>query len=135
MKTPNLKHFCAGDLLFDPRSGRDYERDEDHLAQFMELLGRMPRRVGGFRTIFVTCICGGFYLTLDLMGAWAHRRVSLHGAEAGRMPRRAGGLYGLHKQKWAYIFSSGSGSAKHLSQTINRRKLLARQGRFRCMAA
>ena len=37
--------LVTGDLLFDPRSGEGYERDEDHLAQFIELLGRMPRKV------------------------------------------------------------------------------------------
>ena len=37
--------LATGDLLFDPRSGRDYDRDEDHLALVMELLGRLPKRV------------------------------------------------------------------------------------------
>eukprot|EP00898_Chlorokybus_atmophyticus_P009154 jgi/Chlat1/923/Chrsp108S01360 len=37
--------LCTGDLLFDPRSGDNYDRDEDHLALLMELLGRMPRRI------------------------------------------------------------------------------------------
>ena len=37
--------LATGDLLFDPRSGRDYDRDEDHLALIMELLGRPPKRV------------------------------------------------------------------------------------------
>ena len=37
--------LATGDLLFDPRSGRDYDRDEDHLALVMELLGRPPKRV------------------------------------------------------------------------------------------
>ena len=37
--------LATGDLLFDPRSGEGYERDEDHLALMIELLGRMPRRV------------------------------------------------------------------------------------------
>ncbi|KAL6748122.1 kinase-like domain-containing protein, partial [Haematococcus lacustris] len=40
-----LFELITGDLLFDPRSGDGWERDEDHLAQFMELLGRMPRKV------------------------------------------------------------------------------------------
>ncbi|CAM9243495.1 unnamed protein product, partial [Phaeothamnion confervicola] len=37
--------LLTGDLLFDPRSGEDYDRDEDHLAQCMELLGRFPPRL------------------------------------------------------------------------------------------
>ncbi|EFJ53238.1 hypothetical protein VOLCADRAFT_78921 [Volvox carteri f. nagariensis] len=37
--------LITGDLLFDPRSGDKWDRDEDHLALFIELLGRMPRKV------------------------------------------------------------------------------------------
>ncbi|KAG5179961.1 serine threonine protein kinase [Tribonema minus] len=37
--------LLTGDLLFDPRSGDDYDRDEDHLAQCIELLGRFPKRL------------------------------------------------------------------------------------------
>ncbi|CAM9521195.1 unnamed protein product [Choristocarpus tenellus] len=40
-----LFELLTGDLLFDPRSGDDYDRDEDHLAQCMELLGRFPKRL------------------------------------------------------------------------------------------
>ncbi|KAK9852127.1 hypothetical protein WJX84_008536 [Apatococcus fuscideae] len=39
--------LATGDLLFDPRSGRDYDRDEDHLALFIELLGKMPKKISG----------------------------------------------------------------------------------------
>merc|ERR1712087_852159 len=35
----------TGDLLFDPRAGEDYDRDEDHLAMFQELLGKMPKKL------------------------------------------------------------------------------------------
>lgn len=35
--------LLTGDLLFDPRAGEDYDRDEDHLAMFQELLGKMPK--------------------------------------------------------------------------------------------
>ena len=44
--------LATGDLLFDPRSGKEYDRDEDHLALMMELVGRMPRKVatGGKRS-------------------------------------------------------------------------------------
>lgn len=37
--------LITGDFLFDPRSGRDYSRDEDQLALFIELLGRPPKRI------------------------------------------------------------------------------------------
>jgi len=37
--------LATGDVLFDPRSGKDYDRDEDHLALMMELIGRMPKHL------------------------------------------------------------------------------------------
>lgn len=50
--------LVTGDLLFDPRSGDKWDRDEDHLALFMELMGRMPRRVGGWVGAWVCSTCG-----------------------------------------------------------------------------
>lgn len=35
--------MATGDFLFEPRKGKTYGKDDDHLAQMMELLGRMPR--------------------------------------------------------------------------------------------
>lgn len=35
----------TGDVLFDPHSGDNFDRDEDHLALMMELLGMMPRKI------------------------------------------------------------------------------------------
>lgn len=35
--------LLTGDYLFDPHSGVGYDRDEDHLALMIELLGPMPR--------------------------------------------------------------------------------------------
>eukprot|EP00127_Corallochytrium_limacisporum_P002790 Clim_evm3s141 gene=Clim_evmTU3s141 len=37
--------LVTGEFLFEPYSGRNYTRDEDHLAQIMELLGKMPRHL------------------------------------------------------------------------------------------
>ena len=34
--------LVTGDLLFEPRSGDDYTKDEDHLAQIIELIGVFP---------------------------------------------------------------------------------------------
>ena len=31
--------------MFEPRRGKNYGKDDDHLAQMMELLGRMPKNV------------------------------------------------------------------------------------------
>lgn len=35
--------LLTGDFLFDPHSGLEYDRDEDHLALMIELLGPMPK--------------------------------------------------------------------------------------------
>jgi serine/threonine protein kinase len=35
--------LLTGDYLFDPASGQEFNRDEDHLAHIMELLGPVPR--------------------------------------------------------------------------------------------
>ncbi|GMH40206.1 hypothetical protein BSKO_08110 [Bryopsis sp. KO-2023] len=37
--------LITGDFLFDPRSGNGYDRDEDHLALVIELLGKMPKKL------------------------------------------------------------------------------------------
>ncbi|KAL2328523.1 hypothetical protein Fmac_021950 [Flemingia macrophylla] len=37
--------LVTGDVLFDPHSGENYDRDEDHLALMMELLGVMPHKI------------------------------------------------------------------------------------------
>lgn len=38
-----LFELATGDFLFDPHSDKDYDRDEDHLALMMELLGPLPQ--------------------------------------------------------------------------------------------
>ncbi|XP_042392637.1 serine/threonine-protein kinase SRPK-like isoform X1 [Zingiber officinale] len=37
--------LATGDVLFDPHSGDNFDRDEDHLALMMELLGMIPRKI------------------------------------------------------------------------------------------
>ncbi|XP_069485225.1 SRSF protein kinase 2 isoform X3 [Ambystoma mexicanum] len=36
--------LATGDYLFEPHSGEDYSRDEDHIAHIIELLGNIPRQ-------------------------------------------------------------------------------------------
>ena len=36
---------AAGDYLFEPHSGEEYTRDEDHLAHIIELAGPIPRTI------------------------------------------------------------------------------------------
>lgn len=35
----------SGDYLFEPHSGEEYTRDEDHLAHIIELVGNIPRSI------------------------------------------------------------------------------------------
>lgn len=37
--------LVTGDFLFEPKSGKYFSRDDDHLAQMIELLGNIPRSV------------------------------------------------------------------------------------------
>lgn len=37
--------MATGDYLFEPHSGEDYTRDEDHLAHIIELLGSIPKHI------------------------------------------------------------------------------------------
>ncbi|KAK0090284.1 hypothetical protein PV325_001515 [Microctonus aethiopoides] len=37
--------LATGDYLFEPHSGADYSRDEDHLAHIIELLGEIPKYI------------------------------------------------------------------------------------------
>ncbi|KAL0270557.1 UNVERIFIED_CONTAM: hypothetical protein PYX00_007929 [Menopon gallinae] len=37
--------LATGDYLFEPHSGEEYSRDEDHLAHIIELLGEIPKRI------------------------------------------------------------------------------------------
>ena len=36
--------LATGDFLFEPRKGETYTKNDDHLAQFIELLGKMPKK-------------------------------------------------------------------------------------------
>jgi len=37
--------MATGDYLFEPHSGEDYSRDEDHLAHIIELIGFIPKHI------------------------------------------------------------------------------------------
>jgi len=68
--------LLTGDLLFDPHSGRDYCRDEDHLAQFCELLGKYPRTlamVGKYSREFFNS--KGELLHIKHLSYWSLERV------------------------------------------------------------
>lgn len=35
--------LITGDFLFEPRKGDNYDKNDDHLAQMIELLNQMPK--------------------------------------------------------------------------------------------
>lgn len=37
--------LLTGDYLFDPRTGKTYTKDDDHIAQIIELIGPVPRSI------------------------------------------------------------------------------------------
>lgn len=37
--------LLTGDFLFEPRTGRRYDKNEDHVAQMIELLGKIPKKM------------------------------------------------------------------------------------------
>ena len=37
--------ITGGDYLFDPASGSRYSKDDDHIAQIIELLGEIPKSI------------------------------------------------------------------------------------------
>ena len=37
--------ITGGDYLFDPASGSRYSKDDDHIAQIIELIGEFPKSV------------------------------------------------------------------------------------------
>lgn len=47
-----LFELASGEFLFEPKKGSNYGKNDDHIAQMMELLGRMPREMalGGLRS-------------------------------------------------------------------------------------
>ena len=39
-----LFELITGDFLFEPRKGENYSKNDDHLAQIIELLGKIPKK-------------------------------------------------------------------------------------------
>ncbi|KAG8132194.1 putative Serine-threonine-protein, partial [Naja naja] len=58
--------LATGDYLFEPHSGEDYSRDEDHIALIIELLGKIPRKLivaGKYSKEFFTKKGNGHYFS------------------------------------------------------------------------
>lgn len=43
--TRQFFELLTGDYLFDPQPGGKYDKDDDHIAQIMELLGEIPKNL------------------------------------------------------------------------------------------
>jgi serine/threonine-protein kinase SRPK1 len=68
--------LATGDYLFEPHAGENYDRDDDHLAHIIELLGPIPKEIalagrlspslfnkrGELRNITGECLIGKFYV-------------------------------------------------------------------------
>jgi serine/threonine-protein kinase SRPK3 len=37
--------LLTGDLLFEPKDGQNFDKNDDHLAQMIELLGKLPKKL------------------------------------------------------------------------------------------
>ncbi|KAI9805386.1 MAG: serine/threonine protein kinase, CMGC group [Phylliscum demangeonii] len=44
-RSPEVFELITGDYLFDPQSGTKYGKDDDHIAQIIELLGPFPKHL------------------------------------------------------------------------------------------
>lgn len=42
LNVPQVFELLTGEYLFDPKESRTYRKDEDHVAQMIELLGDFP---------------------------------------------------------------------------------------------
>lgn len=60
--------LVTGDFLFEPKSGPSWDRDEDHVALMIELLGKMPRKVSRHLAAVIDCMhkASGIHTFLQL---------------------------------------------------------------------
>jgi serine/threonine-protein kinase SRPK3 len=68
--------LVTGDFLFQPNARGAYSKDEDHLAQMIELLGEVPREVsaaGKYSREFFTA--GGALRHIDELNHWPLQQV------------------------------------------------------------
>jgi serine/threonine protein kinase len=68
--------LLTGDLLFEPHGGKNYSKDDDHLAQIMELLGRLPRDMvvqGKYSSDYLTR--GGDLRNIKTLRFWGLKEV------------------------------------------------------------
>uniref|UniRef100_H2YVF7 non-specific serine/threonine protein kinase n=1 Tax=Ciona savignyi TaxID=51511 RepID=H2YVF7_CIOSA len=101
--------LVTGDYLFEPHSGEDYSRDEDHLALIIELLGYIPRSVslaGEYSALYFTrevcfvCFACSDHIALiiELLGH-IPRKFASSGHYSKEFFSKRGDLRHIHKLK------------------------------------
>ncbi|XP_018108148.1 SRSF protein kinase 2 isoform X2 [Xenopus laevis] len=90
--------LATGDYLFEPHSGEDYSRDEDHIAHIIELLGNIPRH---------------FALSGKYSREFFNRRdhIALITELLGKIPRKFGIL-----GKYSKDFFTKKGELRHITK-------------------
>ncbi|KAJ3596038.1 hypothetical protein NHX12_002447 [Muraenolepis orangiensis] len=90
--------LATGDYLFEPHSGEDYSRDEDHIAHIIELLGCIPRH---------------FALSGKYSREFFNRRdhIALISELLGRVPRKL-----FIAGKYSREFFSKKGELRHITK-------------------
>ncbi|XP_075414638.1 SRSF protein kinase 2 isoform X2 [Tenrec ecaudatus] len=90
--------LATGDYLFEPHSGEDYSRDEDHIAHIIELLGSIPRH---------------FALSGKYSREFFNRRdhIALIIELLGKIPRKYAML-----EKYSKEFSTRKGELRHITK-------------------
>uniref|UniRef100_A0A8C6PNH2 non-specific serine/threonine protein kinase n=1 Tax=Nothobranchius furzeri TaxID=105023 RepID=A0A8C6PNH2_NOTFU len=90
--------LATGDYLFEPHSGEDYSRDEDHIAHIIELLGCIPRH---------------FALSGKYSREFFNRRdhIALITELLGKVPRKV-----VAAGKYSREFFSKKGELRHITK-------------------
>uniref|UniRef100_A0A3P9MKN8 non-specific serine/threonine protein kinase n=1 Tax=Oryzias latipes TaxID=8090 RepID=A0A3P9MKN8_ORYLA len=90
--------LATGDYLFEPHSGEDYSRDEDHIAHIIELLGSIPRH---------------FALSGKYSREFFNRRdhIALITELLGKVPRKV-----IAAGKYSREFFSKKGDLRHITK-------------------
>uniref|UniRef100_A0AAR2J196 non-specific serine/threonine protein kinase n=1 Tax=Pygocentrus nattereri TaxID=42514 RepID=A0AAR2J196_PYGNA len=90
--------LATGDYLFEPHSGEDYSRDEDHIAHIIELLGCIPRH---------------FALSGKYSREFFNRRdhIALIMELLGKVPRKV-----IAAGKYSREFFSRKGELRHITK-------------------
>ncbi|KAI4229028.1 MAG: hypothetical protein L6R36_001176 [Xanthoria steineri] len=91
--------LITGDYLFDPQSGTKYGKDDDHIAQIIELLGKFPR-------------------SLYLSGKWSQEIFNRKGELRNIHRLRLWGLGDVLREKYHFSVEEGKRIADFLTPML-----------------